>query len=433
LANFASGVHSGALPAVSGAALTSLTAANLVGNIPTASLDIGDATNFIRGDGVASNTLTSNIASSYDALTLTNSDTSGSSNVRLNWTHGSGTTALASLTNGGFSLIGNNFAFGTGTAQGSNWLTNNIARISVSSGGNITANAAASGVTFSVTAFAGSAGITVSATSTNAILSLNNTTSGNAYTDYVTSGVRQFLVGVHRANDEFRIVSGSDISTTAPTLAVTAAGTYRWLQAAATRFVPGATSFSLRNNGDSADNLLLEDAGQATFRGAIRGQDTTNAYLLKRTSTNTGLFVETSGNLSGFMGGNRIWEISAATLNVYQTGSTPALTVNGGAYTITNTQSFSATPTFNAALSNVFEMGALTGNVTSMTVSNPSNGQTINIRLIQDATGSRTVAHPTSSKIAGNMGVTASAASILSITYSAANTRWEGAWINLPA
>jgi hypothetical protein len=78
-------------------------------------------------------------------------------------------------------------------------------------------------------------------------------------------------------------------------------------------------------------------------------------------------------------------------------------------------------------------MGALTANVTSMTISNPSAGQTINIRLIQDATGGRTVAHPASSKISGNMGATASAASILSMTYSGASSRWEGAWVNLPA
>ena len=41
------------------------------------------------------------------------------------------------------------------------------------------------------------------------------------------------------------------------------------LSAAVSRIVPGATSLSLRNSANSADNLLLTDAGAATFRGAI--------------------------------------------------------------------------------------------------------------------------------------------------------------------
>ena len=41
------------------------------------------------------------------------------------------------------------------------------------------------------------------------------------------------------------------------------------LTAAASKIIPGATSLSLRNNADSADNLSITDAGLATFRGAI--------------------------------------------------------------------------------------------------------------------------------------------------------------------
>lgn len=38
---------------------------------------------------------------------------------------------------------------------------------------------------------------------------------------------------------------------------------------AVSEIVPGATSLSFRNNADSADNLIITDAGAATFRGAI--------------------------------------------------------------------------------------------------------------------------------------------------------------------
>jgi hypothetical protein len=82
----------------------------------------------------------------------------------------------------------------------------------------------------------------------------------------------------------------------------------------------------------------------------------------------------------------------------------------------------------------VFEFsGAMTANVTSCTITNPSNGQTIMIRVKQDGTGSRTFAHPASSKILGNVGATAGAASILTLTYSAMDARFEGSWTPLPA
>jgi hypothetical protein len=41
------------------------------------------------------------------------------------------------------------------------------------------------------------------------------------------------------------------------------------MSAAASKIVPGATSLSFRNNADSADNLLIADAGGATFRTSV--------------------------------------------------------------------------------------------------------------------------------------------------------------------
>lgn len=108
--------------------------------------------------------------------------------------------------------------------------------------------------------------------------------------------------------------------------------------------------------------------------------------------------------------------------------------VGGKAWTPTSSQAFTATPTFDASLSNVFEFsGAMTANVTSCTISNPSNGQTIMIRVKQDATGSRTFASPSGAKVLGAVGSTASAASILTLTYSSMDSRWEGSWTPLPA
>ncbi len=80
--------------------------------------------------------------------------------------------------------------------------------------------------------------------------------------------------------------------------------------------------------------------------------------------------------------------------NVTITGSWPNQTVNAAGTVITgavNAVSFSATPTFNAALGS-FQTMTLTGNVTGITISNLVAGQLITFDFAQDATGSRTVA-----------------------------------------
>ena len=49
--------------------------------------------------------------------------------------------------------------------------------------------------------------------------------------------------------------------------------------AAASQIVPGATSISLRNNANNADNLLIADAGLATFRNAVQVPPSAGAAL----------------------------------------------------------------------------------------------------------------------------------------------------------
>ncbi len=104
-----------------------------------------------------------------------------------------------------------------------------------------------------------------------------------------------------------------------------------------------------------------------------------------------------------------------------------------GAYTPPVLPSYAASLTFDCSTSNVFEVGALTGNVTSITTSNPVQGQTINIRFVQDATGERTVAVPAGSKITGSVSTTANVATWLVMTYSSRASRWEGNWMPVPA
>lgn len=106
---------------------------------------------------------------------------------------------------------------------------------------------------------------------------------------------------------------------------------------------------------------------------------------------------------------------------------------HAGAYTPSATPAHSATPTFDCSTSNVFEPAAMTGNVTSMTLSNAVVGQTVMIRFVQDGTGGRTVALPSGAKVAGSMPSGANMAAWLTMVYSSRASRWEGSWTEIPA
>lgn len=107
--------------------------------------------------------------------------------------------------------------------------------------------------------------------------------------------------------------------------------------------------------------------------------------------------------------------------------------VHAGAYTPSLTPAHSATPTFDCSTSNVFEPAALTGNVTSITLSNAVAGQTVQIRFQQDATGGRTVAVPSGAKVDGTPDTGANRVNWLVLTYSSRGSRWEGNWLKVPA
>jgi lysophospholipase L1-like esterase len=106
--------------------------------------------------------------------------------------------------------------------------------------------------------------------------------------------------------------------------------------------------------------------------------------------------------------------------------------VHAGAYTPSLTPAHSAAPTFDCSTGNVFEPAALTGNVTSITLSNAVAGQTVQIRFQQDATGGRTVTLPGSAKVSGTQETGANRVSWLVLTYSSRGSRWEGNWLQIP-
>ena len=131
-----------------------------------------------------------------------------------------------------------------------------------------------------------------------------------------------------------------------------------------------------------------------------------------------------NGSLRATIAAGGGWTFSAPT-----TTSLPAGIFHGGAATTPIAVTFAATGgTLNCALSNVFTT-TLTANITSAyTLSNPTDGQTINWFLTQDGTGSRTMTWPASFKwpggAAGVLTTSASAVDLLVATYRASTGFW---------
>lgn len=94
--------------------------------------------------------------------------------------------------------------------------------------------------------------------------------------------------------------------------------------------------------------------------------------------------------------------------------------------------SFASSITIDATDSTYFEVGALTANITTVTVLNLNIGQKIRVRFVQDATGGRTVAAPAGAKIAGSVASAANQASWLDLMYTFAGNRIEGFWTQIP-
>ena len=123
--------------------------------------------------------------------------------------------------------------------------------------------------------------------------------------------------------------------------------------------------------------------------------------------------------------------ITSAGAWTFNTNTTQnSFTFNGGAGTLTFPLTYAASLTIDCTKSNVFAMTFGAGNVTTLTVSNPVDGQTINVFLTQDATGSRTVTWPASFRFPGGAaasGVLSTAANsvdLLVATYRASPGAW---------
>jgi hypothetical protein len=200
---------------------------------------------------------------------------------------------------------------------------------------------------------------------------------------------------------------------------------------------PATNQFAVATN--SVERLLLSSAGTWSYKMTAGGNsvDLTNGtttfqmYLENLLNganiglgTNHPLGIITNGVVvARFAAGGGLTILAPATTTI------PALVATGGASTPSVSVTFSATAmVVNCALSNVFAT-TFTANVTTApTISNPSDGQTINWFITQDATGSRTMTWPTSFKwpsaVAGVLSTTANAVDLVVATYRSATGFW---------
>jgi hypothetical protein len=93
---------------------------------------------------------------------------------------------------------------------------------------------------------------------------------------------------------------------------------------AVSKLVPGATSFSIRNNADSADNLILTDAGNGTVRGTLTVTGTITGTLATAAQANiTSLGALTALTIAGnltFSGASRLIVPGTTALTIRNVG-----------------------------------------------------------------------------------------------------------------
>ena len=158
------------------------------------------------------------------------------------------------------------------------------------------------------------------------------------------------------------------------------------------------------------------NVGATLFIGPLSGNATTAAALATARTINGVAF---DGSINITVADGTKWPTSGGA-------------VAGRAYTAAVAAAYSATPTFDAAPTNLIAFGTLTANVTSMAISNPQEGQFLSIRMRQDATGGRTVALPAGAAVSGTINTAANKTSYLNLTYNATDARWDGNWSQIP-
>lgn len=177
--------------------------------------------------------------------------------------------------------------------------------------------------------------------------------------------------------------------------------------------VNGGTGGSLTLNGATSGSAIIQvnaAAGATTFQLPVGNG--TSGFVLSTNGAGVTSWISASGTGTvtsvtcngGLTGGTfttiGTCAVDIATATNFRAGTANKILDAAGVFTTETTTTFGATTTFD--LSTFINTAVtLTGNITTMTVSNPKAGQCGMITFIQDGTGSRTTVWSSTFKFAG--------------------------------
>lgn len=299
-------------------------------------------------------------------------------------------TVFASITFNGTALT-----FGPTSAHTLNLATNGSNRIAVNSAGNVTVAAPSSGITAALTAVA--SGIPMSLT--DGTVTATVTFNGTAFTIGPTSA--HTLNIATNGSSRISVTSAGNGTIAAPSSGVT------WAMTA----VAAGTAWTI------TDGTVTGAATLGSTRVNI-GASSNHGWALL--ANNLAVLTSTAGGALAVPA-----PTTGTAMTITGAAASAALVVNGSASTPANNIGNSGTAfTLDCSKSNVHYV-TMTGNVAagSLTISNLQDGQTVNLYLTQDGTGTRTLGNPTGVKWpGGTVGVLTTTAGALDlITFQKAN------------
>lgn len=143
--------------------------------------------------------------------------------------------------------------------------------------------------------------------------------------------------------------------------------------------------------GGAATSIVTNTSDPATCTVGQVEINTTTSLLKFCSAVNTWSLAGGAGVTANVipLGAGTTVPLTTSNLSQAATGAvSSSKEINGAAPTPI---AFSATPTFDLSTGNRLEMAAMTANVTSVTVVNPTAGQRFSLTFLQDGTGGRTV------------------------------------------
>lgn len=259
-----------------------------------------------------------------------------------------------------------------------------------------------------------------------AMLTLTTTTAAN-FNVYAPPVSKQYII-YNNSSYTATIFNGTAGSPTGSGIAIPA-GKIMTVWSDGTNFYKANTATSLTTDVSGTLPVANGGTGATTLTGVLRGNGT-SAF----TAGSVSLTSEVTGTLPVANGGTGVTSSTGSGSNVLSSGASVSnfsvsngLTVTSNAQTTPSSLAYAASITLSCGSSNVFTT-TLTGNITSTTLSGPSNGQTINWFLIQDGSGNRTITWPGTVKWAAGsptaLSTTANAVDLFVATYLSSTGFW---------